>query len=86
MNSDRFDGILTNPTVLKNDSVFHIPRQKYLCMSDSVKCPFCKKDLSAYTKEYIRKHVARCERRLNPYQYSDRKRGRPRLKSVSYCI
>lgn len=53
---------------------------------DSKKCPFCNKNLSLYTKEYIRKHVARCEQMLNPYKYSDRKRGRPRQKSAVFSI
>lgn len=41
------------------------------------RCPYCNKDLSGFTDEYIRKHTARCSTRLNPYVYSERKRGRP---------
>ena len=41
------------------------------------RCPFCNKKLGKLTQEYANKHINRCGRRLNPYQYSDRARGRP---------
>jgi len=36
--------------------------------------------------EYARKHVQRCRRRLNPYIYSDRPRGRPTNEEVQKAL
>ena len=41
------------------------------------RCPYCNKDLSSYTLELAEKHKIKCRTRLNPYRYSDRRRGRP---------
>lgn len=41
------------------------------------RCPYCNKDLSGYSSELVLKHIASCHRRINPYIYSNRKRGRP---------
>ena len=46
------------------------------------RCPFCNKKLGKMTAEYANKHIARCGRKLNPYQYSERKAGRPTNKEV----
>ena len=54
--------------------------------ADRSRCPHCNKDLTDTSPGYKRKHLARCGRSLNPYQYSDRKRGRPRLKSLAPSI
>ena len=43
-----------------------------------LRCPFCNKDLSDMTDEYSHKHIKKCAYLLNPYRYSDRKRGRPK--------
>lgn len=50
--------------------------------SNISKCPCCNKDLSKHTDDYARKHVIRCSRLINPYRYSERKRGRPTHKEV----
>ena len=45
---------------------------------DGVKrCPYCNKDLSDRTYQFVVKHVNRCSKRINPYIYSDRPAGRP---------
>lgn len=45
-------------------------------------CPFCNRPLADCTDAFVQKHLARCRKRLNPYHYSDRKRGRPRKEEV----
>lgn len=40
-------------------------------------CPFCNRALNDMTDSYVEKHVMRCSLKLNPYRYSDKKRGRP---------
>ena len=47
-------------------------------MPNVLRCPYCNKDLSDMTDEYAKKHIKKCAYYLNPYRYSDRKRGRPR--------
>lgn len=43
-------------------------------------CPFCKKDLSVYSRAGARKHVERCSKQITPtYVYRDRPRGRPKI-------
>ena len=47
-------------------------------MNDQLRCPFCNKDLSDFTRALAEKHVAKCRTLLKPkHIYSDRKRGRP---------
>ena len=41
------------------------------------RCPYCNKALEGYTPEMVMKHISSCHRRINPYIYSNRKRGRP---------
>jgi len=41
------------------------------------RCPYCNKDLTGYSSEMVVKHLASCHRRINPYVYSNRRRGRP---------
>lgn len=41
------------------------------------RCPFCNRFLNDMTDSYVEKHVSRCRLKLNPYKYSDRRRGRP---------
>jgi hypothetical protein len=35
-----------------------------------------------FSDEFIAKHTAKCEKKLNPYQYSERGKGRPTNKEV----
>ena len=45
---------------------------------DGIKrCPYCNKSFAMFGQEYIDKHIAKCKRKLNPYRYSERRRGRP---------
>lgn len=44
--------------------------------------PILHKDLSEKTDELSSKHIRKCAFYLSPYQYSDRKRGRPKAVSV----
>lgn len=44
------------------------------------RCPICNKDLSGYTAEHKRKHIARCMRTKPLHIYTDRPRGRPSTK------
>lgn len=46
------------------------------------KCPCCNKDLSKHSDDYVRKHMIRCSRSVNPHRYSDRKPGRPTGKHI----
>lgn len=42
-------------------------------------CPFCRKDLSVYSRAGARKHVSRCMRQVTPtYVYRGRPPGRPK--------
>jgi len=41
------------------------------------RCPYCNVDLTEEDYRYVCKHLNRCEKRINPYRYSDRQRGRP---------
>ena len=44
-------------------------------------CPYCRKDLSVYSRAGARKHVIRCMNQAIPtYTYRGRPRGRPRSK------
>ena len=41
------------------------------------KCPYCNKNLEECSPEHAAKHVRKCALKLNPYMYSERRRGRP---------
>ena len=43
-----------------------------------LRCPFCNKVFSECSDELAMKHIIRCAYSLNPRQYSDRRRGRPK--------
>ena len=49
-----------------------------IILPNVLKCPYCNMDLSQKTDELASKHIRKCAYYLNPYKYSDRKRGRPR--------
>jgi len=44
------------------------------------RCPYCNKDLTGYSSELVLKHIASCHLKINPYIYSNRRRGRPSKK------
>lgn len=51
---------------------------KNVVFNDGIRrCPYCNKDLSNGTYQYVCKHVRRCSQKINPYRYSDRPPGRP---------
>lgn len=56
--------------------------RKTTVLPNVLKCPYCNKDLSEKTDELSSKHIRKCAFYLSPYQYSDRKRGRPKAVSV----
>lgn len=51
--------------------------------TDRGRCPFCNKSFAMFSDEYIEKHKAKCEKKLNPYRYSERSRGRPSKKNAA---
>ena len=51
---------------------------KHVKLPNALRCPFCNKDMTFYTDAYTRKHISKCAIHLNPYVYSERKRGRPK--------
>lgn len=67
-----------NFNVTYYDTLFMDDFEYYLDPPD--RCPVCNKDLSEYSREHRRKHIARCKRTKPKYFYSEAPRGRPSIK------
>ena len=56
--------------------------RKTTVLPNVLKCPYCNQDLSQKTDALSSKHIRKCAYYLGPYQYSNRKRGRPKAVAV----